>query len=235
MPNCCNENYKPVGPSNQYTYFIGPNPRTSFNPVSILPTIDSTAFVGPFSSIIGNVTIDKNVFIACNAVLRADEGTPFYIGCNTNIQDHVVLHGVKDMVLNVNNKNYSIYISKNVSCAHSSIIHGPCIISENVFVGVNAVVFNAIIEKNAYIGTSSVVTGGVTINEGTFVPPGSVIDTQAKANKLGPVPKDNQDFAKGVLEVNYEFPNAYLLMFGAKKCSCGLCCNNTQNNNKYKL
>jgi hypothetical protein len=88
--------WKPLGPTNLYAYFISGNPSTSFNPISRYPNIDTNSFIGPFSSVIGDVRIDKNVFVGCNAVLRADEGTPFYIGCNSNIQDGVILHGLKN-------------------------------------------------------------------------------------------------------------------------------------------
>src|SRR4051812_43448970 len=108
---------KPSEPVNVYAHFIGPNPVTSFNPKSINPSIDPTSFVGPFSTVIGDVTIRKNVFIAPNVSIRADEGTPFYIGSNTNIQDGVILHGLRDARVIVDGKKYSIFIGKNVSCA----------------------------------------------------------------------------------------------------------------------
>lgn len=46
--------------------FISPNPITSFNPVQRYPKIDKTAFVSQFSSVIGDVTINNNVYVAPN-------------------------------------------------------------------------------------------------------------------------------------------------------------------------
>ena len=215
---------KPPGPINLYAHFIGPNPVTSFNSKSIAPSIDPTSFVGPFSTIIGDVTIRKNVFIAPNVSIRADEGTPFHIGSDTNIQDGVILHGLKDGRVCVDDRSFSIFIGKNVSCAHGCIIHGPCKLENHVFVGFNAIVYNVIVGEGSYISPKALVTGGVIIAPHRFIPPGSIIDTQAKADTLGPVPASQEEFAAEVLRVNREFPSAYSLMFGLIRCSCGLAC-----------
>lgn len=214
----------PQGPFNLYSYFIGPNPVTTFNTISEYPRIHSSSFVGPFTSIIGNVSIGLNVFIAPNVSIRADEGTPFYIGNDTNIQDGVVLHGLKNGRVRVNSNYYSIYIDKEVSCAHGCIVHGPCYIGRSVFIGFKAIVFNAIVDEEVYISSGAVVTNGVHITAGRFVPPGAEIDTQEKADSLALVPKDKAEFVREVQRVNNEFPASYSLMFGEKKCSCGLCC-----------
>jgi carbon dioxide concentrating mechanism protein CcmM len=58
------------------------------------PKIDSTAYVHSFSNIIGDVRIGANVLVAPGTSIRADEGFPFYIGENSNIQDGVVSHGL---------------------------------------------------------------------------------------------------------------------------------------------
>lgn len=221
----CHKNFRAKKRTfNINAHFIAPNPSTSFNPNSIYPTIDSTAYVGPFTSIIGDVKIGENVFIASNVSIRADEGSPFFIDCNTNIQDGVILHGLKHGRVIHNNMEYSIYIGKNVSCAHGCIIHGPCKIGNNVFVGFNAIVLDAIIGDGCYISINALVTGGIKVNSNRFIPAGAIIDTQEKANMLGPVSQDNIEFAKEVQHVNNAFPNAYSLLFGNTKCSCGLEC-----------
>ena len=99
---------RPIRTFNLNAHFIASNPPTAFNPRSIYPRIHKTAYVGPFSSIIGDVTIGENVFIAPNVSIRADEGTPFHIGSNTNIQDGVILHGLKHGRVLHDGKEYSI-------------------------------------------------------------------------------------------------------------------------------
>lgn len=50
--------------------FISENPSTSFNPVQRFPSIDKTAFISPFSSVIGDVLIKDNVFVAPNVSIH---------------------------------------------------------------------------------------------------------------------------------------------------------------------
>jgi len=225
MNNSIKKGYKPIGPTNSYTYFIAGNPVTSFNPISVYPKISESAFIGPFSSVIGDVVIKNNVFLGANVVLRADEGTPFYIGYNSNIQDGVILHGLRDAKYSVNGICYSIYIGNKVSIAHGALIHGPAIVGNNTFVGFNSIVFNAIVEDNCYIDTGAIVTGGIRIAANRYVPIGAIINTQAKADNLLEVPKERSDFAEKVIKVNVELSEVYDLKFGDTRCSCGLCCN----------
>ena len=205
--------------------FISPNPITSFNPVQISPKIHKSAFISPFTSVIGDVVIRKNVYVAPLVSIRADEGTPFYIGSNTNLQDGVILHGLLNKFVNVDEKEYSIFISREVSVAHGALVHGPCYIGEKVFVGFKAIVYDAIVERGAFISNNAVVTNGVHIAENRFVPPGAYIDSQQKADALSRVPADSKEFAKEVQRVNQEFPASYHLLFGENRCSCGVAYN----------
>ncbi|ULT59313.1 carbonate dehydratase [Neobacillus drentensis] len=202
--------------------FISSNPITSFNPVPRFPTIDKTAFISQFSSVIGDVTIKNNVYVAPNVSIRADEGTPFYIGSNTNLQDGVILHGLLNRKISVGPKSFSIFIGNQVSIAHRALVHGPCFIGDKVFVGFNAIVYNAIVGKGSFISYNAVVTNGVRIPPNRFVPPGANIDTQAKADALSPVPEDSREFAMEVQRVNQEFPASYHVLLGKNRCSCGL-------------
>ncbi|MET3195064.1 hypothetical protein [Gottfriedia sp. OAE603] len=145
-PSCC---FEP---------FISPNPITSYNPIQHYPTIDQTAFVSQFTSVIGDVTLRNNVYVAPNVTIRADEGTPFYIGSHTNIQDRVILHGLANKKISVEGRKFSIFIGNEVSIAHGALIHGPCYIADKVFVGFNAIVYTAIVGSGAFISYNAVVT-----------------------------------------------------------------------------
>lgn len=208
--------------SNCFEPFISPNPITSFNPVQRFPKIDKAAFVSQFSSVIGDVTIRNNVYVAPNVSIRADEGTPFYIGSNTNLQDGVILHGLLNRRISTGGKSYSIFIGNEATIAHGALVHGPCYIGDKVFVGFNAIVYNAIVGKGSFISYNAVVTNGVRIPLNRFVPPGANIDSQEKADALSPVPEDSKEFAREVQRVNQEFPASYHLLFGKNRCSCGI-------------
>jgi carbonic anhydrase/acetyltransferase-like protein (isoleucine patch superfamily) len=218
----------PRGPVNLFARFIGPNPITAANTVPLFPSIHPTAFLGPFTSVIGDVRIADQVFVAPNASLRADEGTPFFIGSNSNIQDGVILHGLANQNIQVANKPYSIFIGNRVSIAHGAIVHGPCLIEDDVFVGFKAIVFNAYVGRGSYISNDALLTNGVRLAPNLFVPPGAHIDTQAKADSLGAVPKDAEELAKQVVRVYSEFPPSYDAMFGTQRCSCGIAYNHAK-------
>jgi carbonic anhydrase/acetyltransferase-like protein (isoleucine patch superfamily) len=210
-------NLNPSVNSNKNTYFTGPNPITSFTPASIGPSIDSSAYVGPYSVIIGDVTVGKNVFIAPLVSIRADEGFPFFIDSDTNIQDGAVLHGLEHGRVVHGGKEYSIYIGKHVSCAHGCIIHGPCKIEDHVFVGFHAIVHDAVVGAGCYISFNALVTGGVTVPPNRFVPSGAIIDTQAKADRLEAVSEKQRVFAEEVQHVNRAFPGAHAKMYDSSK------------------
>lgn len=212
----------PTIPVNTYSYFVGPNPPTSYNPYSYYPTIDRSAFLSPFSFIIGDVTISSQTFIGPHVSIRADEGTPFYIGKESNIQDGVIIHGLKEQHYEVEGKYYSVYIKNKVSCAHGALVHGPVVIEDHVFVGFNAIVYQAWIGEGSFISTGATVTNGVRLKNNRFVPPNATIDTQEKADSLSSVPISESEFAKQVQRVNAEFPPSYSLYFGKNRCSCGL-------------
>lgn len=213
---------RPSGPFNLFARFISPNPITAVNPAERTPTIDPSAFLSPFTSVIGDVVIKENVFVAPSASIRADEGTPFSIGAKSNIQDGVILHGLAHETIRVGDGKYSIHFGDRVSIAHGAIVHGPCSIGDDTFVGFKAIVFNATVGAGSYISMDAVVTNAVRIAPDRFVPPGAHIDTQAKADSLSRVPKDSREFAREVIRVNREFPPSYHALFGTHRCSCGV-------------
>src|SRR4051794_18334663 len=97
------------GPYNIYSYYVGYNPQTSLNTNLHYPKIHQQAFLSPFTFVVGDVTIQNNTYVGPFVSIRADEGTPFYIGSDSNLQDGVVLHGLKNKYVEKNNKKYSIY------------------------------------------------------------------------------------------------------------------------------
>jgi carbon dioxide concentrating mechanism protein CcmM len=69
-------------------------PPTPWSQTLARPRIDPSAYVHVSTSIIGEVEIGANVMVAPGVSIRADEGSPFYIGASTNVQDGVVIHGL---------------------------------------------------------------------------------------------------------------------------------------------
>lgn len=178
---------------------IKENPTCSFNKECRYPNIDKESFCDEMSSVIGDVRIGKEVYVAPFVSLRADEGTPIIIGDKSNLQDGVIVHALE---------HTSVEIGKKTSIAHGAVIHGPTKIGDNSFVGFRAVVHSSEIGKECFIGHGAIVVG-VKIGDNKFVPHGAVITEQEKADKLADSTKDQFKFNEEVLCVNCEFARGY--------------------------
>ena len=170
--------------------------------------VGANAFVNGRASVTGRVVLGRYVHIAAEASVRADEGSPFYIGDSTNIQDGVVLHALKDKWVRVSGQDWAIFIGKKVSVAHQALVHGPCFIGDSSFIGFKAVVHDAVVGARCYIGIGATVVG-VQIPEGRCVPNGHVVDTAEKAAALGKVTPGQLEFNEDVVEVNRGLADAY--------------------------
>lgn len=208
-----------AGCSGQYPTSIRANVKTSFSEKVSNPKISGTAYIDPMSSVIGNVEIGEKVYVAPFASIRGDEGQPIFIGDGSNVQDGVVIHGLETMengekvtknIVTVNGKEYSVYIGNHVSLAHQAQVHGPAVVGDNTFVGMQAFVFRAKVGKNCVIEPGAKVIG-VTIPDGRYVPAGEVIKTQEQADKLPVITDDypNAKLNKGVLHVNEQLAEGY--------------------------
>ena len=185
------------------------NPKTSWNSQERMPTVSATAYVDDAATVIGDVRIGGQVYIAPGVSLRADEATPIIIGDECNIQDCAVFHGLKGS---------SIELGKRISIAHGAIIHGPLKIGDESFVGFNSVVHASTLGKKCFVGHGAVVIG-VKLADGMFVPHGALVDSQDKADALGSVPDNLKHFNEEVVGVNNEFADEYSLQ--DRMCDCG--------------
>ncbi|MFZ4715635.1 MAG: SulP family inorganic anion transporter [Bacteriovoracaceae bacterium] len=170
--------------------------------------IAASAFIHNQASVIGKVVLGKNVHIAAGASVRADEGTPFYIGDNSNIQDGVVIHALKERWIAVAGSDWAVYVGKNVSMAHQALIHGPCFIGDNTFIGFKAIVHDSVVGSHCYIGIGAIVVGVEIPNE-KYVPNGMVVDSLDKVDKLPNVLDHHLSFNEDVVEVNKGLVTAY--------------------------
>lgn len=173
-----------------------------WNPQGDYPEIDKTAYVDSSAVIIGKVTIGRNVFVAPGAVVRADEQeSSIAIGDNCNIQDRVIIHALG---------NSSVLIEDNTSLSHGCIVHGPCRIGKQCFVGFGSVIFKAKLNDGVFVKFMAVVSG-VDIPSGRMVPDGAVIDTSEKVESLASISEDLREFSQNVLEANLELVRGYRL------------------------
>ncbi|MEO0968631.1 MAG: ribulose bisphosphate carboxylase small subunit [Cyanobacteria bacterium J06639_18] len=185
-------------------------PPTTWSRDLAEPQIHESAFVHSFSNIIGDVRISPNVIVAPGTSIRADEGTPFYIGENTNIQDGVVIHGLEEgRVIGDDQQEYSIWVGKDACITHMALIHGPCYIGDDAFIGFRSTVFNAKVGAGCIVMMHALIQD-VEIPPGKYVASGAVITTQQQADRLPDVQGEDKEFAHHVVGINQELRAGYL-------------------------
>lgn len=124
-------------------------------------------FVAPNAVVVGSVTLEAQVSVWFNVVIRGDN-EHIVLGPRCNIQDGSVLH---------TDEGVPLRIGPSVSVGHLAMLHG-CIIGEGSLIGIKAVVLNrAVIGKECLIGANTLVTEGKDIPERSLVlgSPGKVI------------------------------------------------------------
>ena len=177
-------------------------PPTPWSNNLATPRVDQSAYVHSFSRLIGDVRIGANVFVAPGSSIRADEGTPFFIGESSNIQDGVVIHGLEQgRVIGDDHQEYSVWIGKNTCITHMALIHGPAYIGDECFIGFRSTVFNAKVGDGCIIMMHALVQD-VEIPPGKYVPSGAVIVNQQQAERLPDVIDSDRSFANHVVEIN---------------------------------
>ncbi|MFO0889096.1 MAG: SulP family inorganic anion transporter [Isosphaeraceae bacterium] len=189
---------------------VRPSVATSWNLRTTLPTVDPTAYVDPLATVIGEVAIGARVYVGPGASVRADEGTPFSIGAESNLQDGVTVHGLRGKVVLVEGRPYAVYIGRNVSLTHHSLIHGPCYIGDRCFIGFKSMVHDSVVGEGCVVGLGAVVVG-VTLRPGRYVAHNVVVDTQEKADDLPDVGPEWAKLRDEVLEVNQELAEGHRL------------------------
>lgn len=170
------------------------------NPQKQQPNISQTAWISETAIIIGDVTIGDNVYVAHNAIIRADEpGSSIVIGDNCNVQDNVIIHGLS---------NSEVSVGNNTSLAHGCIVHGPCVLGAGCFVGFGAVVFDCTIGNDALILHNATVRK-VDIPEGKVVPDGMILTEQDKVMQLDDLTDELAEFKKSVVRANIGLVDGY--------------------------
>ena len=199
---------------------IQKNVITDFSPAVFEPTVGAGSYIHPLAAVIGNVILGRNVMVAPTACVRGDEGQPLHVGDDSNVQDGVIIHAleteqdgrpVEKNRVEVNGKQYAVYVGDRVSLAHQVQIHGPAVVMDDTFVGMRTLVFKSQVGKNCVI-EPGVILMGVKVADGRYVPVGSVVKTQEEADRLPEITGDYvfKDLNKGVVHVNKALAKGYL-------------------------
>ncbi|ACY48442.1 transferase hexapeptide repeat family protein [Rhodothermus marinus] len=118
------------------------------------PVIHESAFIHPNATVIGNVIIGRNVYVAAGAVIRGDWGE-IIIEDGCNVQENCVIHMFPGV---------TVYLEESAHIGHGAIIHGARI-GRNALVGMNAVVMD-----HAVVGAGSIVGALCLVPERMEIP-----------------------------------------------------------------
>lgn len=165
-----------------------------------VPKISRSAFVDRSATVIGDVTIGDDVYIAPNASIRADEpGSKIIIEAECNVQDNVVLHAVSGSELRV---------GQGSTLAHGCIVHGPCTVGEGCFIGFGSVVFQSALMDGCVVMHRALVHG-VTVPAERLIASGSIIDGHLAHHDHSEVPENIARFVGSVRGTNVELSLRY--------------------------
>ena len=97
----------------------------------LTPVVDPSSFVHPTATLIGDVIIGPNCYIAPNASMRGDFGR-LVMRAGANLQDNCVVHGFPDT---------DTVLEEDAHIGHGAVLHG-CVIRRNALVGMSAVIMD---------------------------------------------------------------------------------------------
>lgn len=117
--------------------------------------MEDSVLLAPNATVVGDVTLGKDVNIWYGAVLRGDAGA-ISIGEGTNIQDCCVVHE-------------QTQVGAYCTVGHGAILHG-CTVGDGSLIGMGAIVLNgAVLGDRCLVGAGAVVTGKMNAPEGSLL------------------------------------------------------------------
>jgi carbonic anhydrase/acetyltransferase-like protein (isoleucine patch superfamily) len=199
---------------------LEPNIITSWAPTQKSPKVSVDSFIHPRGLIIGNVIIEKGVFVAPFVAIRGDEQEPIYIGEESAILEGAIINALPtrrdgekltNRLLKVGADEYPVYIAQKVTVCQGVNIHGPAYIGKNTYVGMGSLIFWAEIGQNCVIEPGALVIN-VKIPPDRFIPAGFSVTSQKIVETL-PVITAKYRFARinqEMLDENREILKGYL-------------------------
>lgn len=128
---------------------------------AIAPQLDDedSIWIAPDATVIGNVTVGRDVGIWFGAVLRGDNEL-IAIGAGSNLQEHAVVHS---------DPGFPVTVGQGCTIGHRALLHG-CTVGDNSLIGMGAIVLNgAVIGKNSLVGAGALVTEGKQFPDNSLI------------------------------------------------------------------
>jgi carbon dioxide concentrating mechanism protein CcmM len=179
-----------------------PGETRSSMPRSFAFTNSGNSDIHPFSSVSGEVRLGSGAVVSPGSSVRAEIDGPFHLGRQTKVQDGALVHGLpQGYVLGDDGADYAVWMGDRVTVTHMAIVHGPVYLGDDCFVGFRSTVFNARLGKGCVVMMHCLVQD-VEIPPGKLVPTGTVVTTQAQADRLPNVSDRDLQFVNYVLGLN---------------------------------
>lgn len=129
------------------------------------PKIHPSVFLAPGSWVIGDVTLEEDVNVWTNAVIRGDDDS-VVIGARTTILENCLIEAPT---------GNPVVIGKDVIVSHGGTVHGATI-EDGAIVGIGAIVLD-----NAVVGKGSIIGSGTLVSPRSEIPAGQLaLGTPAK-------------------------------------------------------
>jgi carbonic anhydrase/acetyltransferase-like protein (isoleucine patch superfamily) len=127
------------------------------------PSIETSAYIHPSATIIGDVSVGENSSIWPGVVVRGDVNH-IRIGHGTNVQDLSMLHVSHKSSWDP--KGAPLIIGNNVTIGHSVILHG-CTLEDECLIGMGSIVMDKVtVQKHVLLGAGSLVPEGKVLESG---------------------------------------------------------------------
>ncbi|MFT7617778.1 MAG: carbonic anhydrase/acetyltransferase-like protein (isoleucine patch superfamily) [Planctomycetota bacterium] len=117
------------------------------------------AFLADNCTVVGDVTLGKNVSVWYGTVIRGDVAA-IRIGANTNVQDLTMIHPQHDQ---------DVEIGENVTIGHAAVVHCSKI-GDGCLIGIKAILL-----PGSEIGANSIIAAGALVPLGVKIPPRSLV------------------------------------------------------------
>ncbi len=124
-----------------------------------VPVVHESAFIHPQASVIGNVTIDRDVYIGPGAAIRGDWGE-IIIKDGSNVQENCTIHMFPGT---------TVILEESSHIGHGAVIHGAHI-GFNSMIGMNSVIMDRVdIGEECIVGAMSFLKADMIIPRRSLV------------------------------------------------------------------
>jgi carbonic anhydrase/acetyltransferase-like protein (isoleucine patch superfamily) len=161
------------------------------------PKVHPSVFLAPGSWVVGEVTLDEEVNVWTNAVIRGDDDT-VEIGARTTVLEGCLIEAPT---------GFPVSIGRDTIISHGATVHGATV-GDNCVVGIGAIVLDG-----AKVGDGAMVGSGALVSPRTEIPP-NTLALGVPAKPVREVRDREREYMAREHERTYTKAKKYKEMFG---------------------